>query len=87
MLKTRIRKKLRQWLTSKQDTLLEVEQLKWLSSESEMTISKILNYAEYMQVNSSEPMISFAAQMIGESGQRLRRVNRAFCALQKIKAN
>lgn len=52
-----------------------------------MTISKILNYAEYMQVNSSEPMISFAAQMIGESGQRLRRVNRAFCALQKIKAN
>lgn len=86
MFKTRIRKKLRQWLTSRQEALLEAEQLNWYSLESESRISEILNYAEYIQANSSEPLISFTAQMVGENGKHLLRVNRAFFALQKHKS-
>ncbi len=85
MLKMRLKKRLRHWLMSEKDLSLEADRLQWFSVEYENAISEILNYAEYMKETSTEPLISFTAQVIEEKGQRLLRVSRAFCLLQKYK--
>ena len=85
MLKKRLTKRLRHWLISAQDLSLEADQLQWFSAEYENAILEILDYAEYMKENATEPLMSFTAQVIEEKGQRLLRVSRAFCLLQKIK--
>lgn len=85
MLKKRLTKRLCHWLISAQDLSLEADQLQWFSAEYENAISEILDYAEYMKENATEPLMSFTAQVIEEKGQRLLRVSRAFCLLQKIK--
>ena len=57
-----------------------------LCHEVRTLLTGIVGYAEFLEADSSVPMVGFTAKIIRESGQALTRINVAYFDLQALKA-
>lgn len=60
--------------------------LERLSHEVRTLLTGIVGYAEFLETDSSVPMVGFTAKIIRESGQALTRVNAAYYDLRALKS-